>query len=105
MFATPGIEDPDSPDALAAGAFLMVRSRVFRALGGFEQIKGAMLDDVALARLLKRHRYRVGFHMAPEFLSVRLYKGNRHAFWGMTLHGAVERRGRTIRVRGMRNSP
>ena len=35
MFATPGIEDPDSPDALAAGAFLMVNARVFHALGGF----------------------------------------------------------------------
>jgi glycosyltransferase involved in cell wall biosynthesis len=84
LFATPGIEDPKSPDALAAGAFLMVESRVFHAVGGFESIKNEMLDDVALAKLLKRNRYRVGFHVAPEFLSVRLYKGNRHAFWGMT---------------------
>ena len=84
MFATPGIEDPGSPDALAAGAFLMVRSRVFHDLGGFEPIKHEMLDDVALARLFKRNGFRVGFRLAPEFLSVRLYKGNRHAFWGMT---------------------
>jgi glycosyltransferase involved in cell wall biosynthesis len=84
MFATPGIDDPDSPDALAAGAFLMVNSRVFHALGGFESIKHEMLDDVALAKLFKRNGRRVGFRLAPEFLSVRLYKGNHHAFWGMT---------------------
>jgi chlorobactene glucosyltransferase len=84
LYATPGIEDPDSPDALAAGAFLMVRTRVFRDLGGFEAIKHQMLDDLELAKLIKRHGYRVGFHAAPEFLSVRLYKDNRHAFWGMT---------------------
>ena len=84
MFATPGIEDPDSPDALAAGAFLMIRASAFAAIGGFEPIKHEMLDDVALAKLLKRNRYRVGLHMAPQLLAVRLYKGNSHAFWGMT---------------------
>jgi glycosyltransferase involved in cell wall biosynthesis len=84
MFATPGIEDAASPDALAAGAFLMVRARVFHALGGFEPIKHEMLDDVALAKLIKRSGYRVGFRAAPELLSVRLYKDNSHAFWGMT---------------------
>jgi glycosyltransferase involved in cell wall biosynthesis len=84
LLATPGIEDPESSEALAAGAFLLVRSRVFRALGGFETIKHEMLDDVALAKLIKKNGYRVGFRIAPELLSVRLYKDNRHAFWGMT---------------------
>jgi hypothetical protein len=84
MFATPRIEDPDSSDALAAGAFLMVRSRVFHSLGGFGPIKHEMLDDVAMAKLIKRNGYRVGFRAAPDLLSVRLYKSNRHAFWGMT---------------------
>jgi GT2 family glycosyltransferase len=84
MLATPGIEDPRSPEALAAGAFLMIRARVFHAIGGFEPIKHAMLDDVALARLVKRNGHRIGFHLAPQLLQVRLYKGNRHAFWGMT---------------------
>jgi len=84
MFATPGIEDPAKAEALAAGAFLMVRRRVLVALGGFEPIKHEMLDDVALAKLVKRNGYRVGFHAAPHLLTVRLYKSNRHAFWGMT---------------------
>jgi glycosyltransferase involved in cell wall biosynthesis len=93
LLATPGIEDPRSPDALAAGAFLMIRAPVWRRIGGFEPIKHEMLDDVALARLVKRHGGRVAFYLAPELLRVRLYKGNRHAFWAMTknilegLHG------------------
>ena len=53
-------------------------------VGGFESIKHEMLDDVALAKLFERHRHRVGLRAAPDLLSVRLYKGNRHAFWGMT---------------------
>jgi hypothetical protein len=94
--AMPGINDPRSSEALGAGALLLVRSDVFRAAGGFEPIKHAMTDDVALARLIKaRGSGRVAFHGAPELLHVRLFKGNAHAFWGMTkniligLHGRL----------------
>jgi glycosyltransferase involved in cell wall biosynthesis len=84
ILATPGLEDPQSPEALGAGAFLMVRAPVFRAIGGFEPIRGEMGDDLALARLLKSKGYRVGLRFAPELLQVRIYKGNHHAFWAMT---------------------
>jgi len=94
MLATPGIEDPCSPDALGAGAFLMIRTRVFHAIGGFQSITHEMLDDVALARLVKRSGHRVGFRLAPQLLRVRLYKGNRHAFWGMTKNILEGLRGR-----------
>jgi chlorobactene glucosyltransferase len=81
---TPGLNDPDSPEAMGAGAFLLLRSEALRAVGGFEPIKHAMADDVALARLLKRRHFRTAFHGAPEWLHVRLYKGNHHAYWGAT---------------------
>ncbi len=82
-FATPAIDDPRSADALAAGAFMMVRPRFFRP-SAVSRDRGEMLDDVALAKLIKHNGYRIGFHAAPELLQVRLYKGNSHAFWGMT---------------------
>ncbi|AGA25421.1 glycosyltransferase [Singulisphaera acidiphila] len=84
QYATTGIEVGNSRDAVAAGAFMMVRSEAFRAVGGFESIRGEMFDDVSLARLLKASGYRLGFRAAPQLLQVRLFKGNRHAFWGMT---------------------
>jgi glycosyltransferase involved in cell wall biosynthesis len=84
LLATPGVEDPRSPDAIGVGAFMMVRTDVFRAVGGFEAIKGESLDDVCLARLVKRKGYKLGFHAAPELLEVRLFKDNAHAFWGTT---------------------
>jgi hypothetical protein len=84
MLATPGINDPNSPDALAAGAFLMVRARAFHELGGFAPIKHEMLDDVALMKLFKRNGKRSQVHAAFDLMSVQLYKGNRHALWGMT---------------------
>jgi GT2 family glycosyltransferase len=94
LLAPPGIEDPRSPEALGAGAFLMVRASVFRAIGGFESIRGEMGDDRALARLVKSKGYRVGLWFAPELLHVRLYKGNRHAFWAMTKNVLIAIEGR-----------
>ena len=79
---------------LAAGAFLMVLRGISRDRR-LEAIRGEMVDDVALARLLKSKGYRVGFRFAPEFLHVRIYKSNRHAFWGMTKNVLVAIEGRS----------
>jgi len=84
LLATPGLEDPDSDQAVGTGALMLVKTQVFRDIGGFEAIRGEMFDDVALARLLKRKRYRVGYRFAPECVHVRLFKSNRDAFWGNT---------------------
>ena len=84
LLATPGLEDPDSPNALASGGLMLISARVFRDIGGFHGVKGEMLDDVGLARLLKKQRYRVGFRIAPECLRVRLFKNSHDAFWGTT---------------------
>jgi glycosyltransferase involved in cell wall biosynthesis len=92
--ATPGIEDPKSPDALAAGAFLLIRAPVFRAIGGMASIQGEIADDLGMARRVKASGYRVAVRAAPELLHVRLYKGNRHAFWAMTKNILVGFHGR-----------
>ncbi len=95
LLATPGLEDPESPNALASGALMLLSARTFRDVGGFEDIKGEMLDDVGFARLLKKHRYRVGFRIAPECLRVRLFKNSRDAFWGTTKNILTAVEGRT----------
>ena len=94
LLVTPGLEDPNSRDALGAGAFLLIRAPVFRSIGGFEPIRGEMADDLELARLVKSKGFRVGFRFAPEFLHVRLYKGDRHAFWAMTKNILIAIQGR-----------
>ncbi|MBW2412419.1 MAG: glycosyltransferase [Deltaproteobacteria bacterium] len=84
LLATPGLEDPDSPDAVASGALMLIKARVFQEIDGFREVKGEMFDDVGLARLLKARRYRVGYRLAPECVQVQLFKNNRDAFWGNT---------------------
>jgi len=89
---TSGLDDPTSPDAVASGAFMMMKTTVFREVGGFECVKGEMFDDVGLARFMKAHHYHVGYWLAPECSRVRLFKTARDAFWGTTKNilGAVD---------------
>ena len=49
---------------------------------------------MAVAQLVKRNGHRVAFHLTPELLQVRLYKGNRHTFWAMTKNILGTLRGR-----------
>jgi glycosyltransferase involved in cell wall biosynthesis len=79
-----GANDPKSPDAWAAGAFMLIKADVLRDIGGIASIKSAILDDTELARVVKRNGRRVGYHLAPDLMHVRMFKGSRHAFWGPT---------------------
>jgi hypothetical protein len=84
LLAIQGLENPDSKNAVASGALMLINAAVFRDIGGFQAVKGEMLDDVGLARQLKKQDYRVGYRLAPECLRVRLFKTNLDAFWGTT---------------------
>jgi chlorobactene glucosyltransferase len=84
LLATPGLEDPNSAHAVASGALMFIKTQVFRDIGGFQDVKSEIFDDVGLARLLKNKHYRIGYRLAPECVHVRLFKNNRDAFWGNT---------------------
>ncbi len=84
ILAEPGPEDPGNPKALATGALMLVRKRTFKEVRGFHEVKGEMLDDVGLARVLKSRGFRVGYRLAPKCARARLFKTNHEAFWGTT---------------------
>ena len=62
-----------SPMAAAAGGCVLVRAQALLDAGGFAAIRGALIDDVALARLLKGRRRRLWLGLDPEIESVRRY--------------------------------
>ena len=73
-FLSGPIHEPDSDDALAIGAFIMVDAEVYRvARRSRGRAQAQMLDDVMLARYFKAHGQRVAFRVAPQCLSVRMY--------------------------------
>jgi hopene-associated glycosyltransferase HpnB len=48
------VNDPLSPTAAAAGGTILVRRRAMARIGGIAAVRGALIDDVALARAVKR---------------------------------------------------
>jgi hopene-associated glycosyltransferase HpnB len=49
------VNRPDRRTAAAAGGCMLVQREALRAAGGVEAIRGELIDDCALARLLKTH--------------------------------------------------
>jgi hopene-associated glycosyltransferase HpnB len=58
--------------AAAAGGCMLVRRDALLVTGGLTRIRGALIDDVALARLLKGHG-RVWLGLAAQIRSIREY--------------------------------
>ncbi len=63
---------------------MLIKADVLREIGGVGSVRSAIVDDTELARVVKRSGHRVGYHLAPDLMHVRLFKSNSHAFWGPT---------------------
>jgi chlorobactene glucosyltransferase len=99
-FLTPGVNQQHSSDGAAAGAFMLAKRSMLNEIGGLASVKQEMLDDVCLARKVKREGFRGELRFAPELLSVQMFKSNKHAFWGTTKNilAAVDRLWKAVPV-------
>ena len=61
--------------AVANGQFLVVRRRAYDRAGGHAAVRDAVLDDVALARTLRRHGARGGLADGTDLAACRMYNG------------------------------
>jgi len=61
--------------AAAAGGCILVDAAMLVASGGVAAVRGAVIDDVSLARLLKDHGARLWLGFADDVESVRPYPG------------------------------
>ena len=68
------VNDPATRVAAANGQFLLVRRDVYDAIGGHAAVKGAVLEDVELAALVKRRKLGLRFRYAPEAVAARMYR-------------------------------
>jgi len=67
------VNDPKSQTAGAAGGCMLVKRSALADAGGLEKIKGALIDDVALGTLLKRHGSRTWLGLTTDIRSARPY--------------------------------
>jgi chlorobactene glucosyltransferase len=82
MFPFEEVSNPASPRAAANGQYLLVRRSVYNTIGGFEAVRGEILDDVALAQLVKRRGGRLVFLPGAEWVRTRMYTSFRDMWQG-----------------------
>jgi glycosyltransferase involved in cell wall biosynthesis len=83
------VSDPASPIAAANGQFILVRRETYDAVGGHAAVAGDILEDVALARAVKRSGRKIRFRYAPDAVRTRMYRNYRQLRDGWTKNLAL----------------
>jgi glycosyltransferase involved in cell wall biosynthesis len=68
------VNDPQKADAAANGQFLLIRREAYNRVGGHAAIAGEVLEDVALAKLVKEAGERLWFGPGTGIVRVRMYR-------------------------------
>jgi hypothetical protein len=68
------VNDPASPIAAANGQYLLILREAYDAVGGHRTIAGDLLEDVAMARLIKSSGRRIFFRYGGDAVRTRMYR-------------------------------
>ena len=74
LFSFDDVNNPNSQAAAANGQFLMIRRAVYDAIGGHASVAGEVLEDVALAKLVKSAGNPIWFASGTGIVRVRMYR-------------------------------
>lgn len=69
--------------SFAIGQFIICRNDSLHAIGDYERFKGSAVDDISMAREMKRAGYKTIFLDAQGYVSCRMYSGFAGAFRGI----------------------
>jgi len=73
LYSYSAVNDPESPAAAANGQYLLIRRNVYERIGGHAAVHEEVLEDVALARMVKAAGFRLHFGPGEEICRVRMY--------------------------------
>ena len=82
------VSDPNSPAAAANGQYLLIRRDTYDTVGGHAAVAWAILDDVELAKLVKRAGYGLQFRTS-DVVSTRMYRSFGQMWEGWTKNLAL----------------
>jgi glycosyltransferase involved in cell wall biosynthesis len=68
------VSDPNSPAAAANGQYILITREAYDAVGGHAAIAGTLLEDVALARAVKRSGRKIFFRYGGDAVRTRMYR-------------------------------
>ena len=74
-FSFAGVNDPNQPEqAFAAGPFMLFHRSVYESIGGHQAVAENLVEDVALAQLIKQQDHRLYYAQGLELMEVRMYQ-------------------------------
>ncbi|HBP10751.1 MAG TPA: glycosyl transferase [Nitrospina sp.] len=76
------VNDPDHKSAMGFGAFLMFKRSAYEIIGGHEGGKADVLEDVLIAKRLKKAGLKLLVADAKRLFSIRMYHGLREIWIG-----------------------
>ena len=90
-FSFERVNDPQFADAAANGQFILIRRSVYEKSGGHEAVRAKVLEDVALARLVKAAGYHIFFGPGQGIARTRMYRrfGEMWAGWTKNLYELI----------------
>jgi chlorobactene glucosyltransferase len=83
-FPAERVNDPDEPDAIANGQFILVRRDAYTAVGGHQAVYNQIAEDKALADVFKRKGYRLFVADGRDLASTRMYTSLAEIWEGWT---------------------
>jgi glycosyltransferase involved in cell wall biosynthesis len=89
VYPSKEVNDPARRLAAANGQFILVECDAYFSVGGHRAIGRDILEDVALARNIKRGPRIIRFRYAPEALSTRMYRTTSDMIEGWTKNLAL----------------
>jgi hopene-associated glycosyltransferase HpnB len=98
LYPFAAVNDPGTATAAAAGGCLLLRHDVLRSAGGLERIRARLIDDVALATLIKTRpggTRRIWLGLTAKSRSLRRYRSI-GPIWRMVARTADEQLGHSV---------
>ncbi len=83
-FSPRQVNDPKRRIAVANGQFILIKRSVYKALGGHERIKDRIVEDKALAELVKWNGYRLVLADGRQVAQTRMYRSFPQMWEGWT---------------------
>jgi len=83
-FPAERVNNPDKPDAIANGQFILIRQEAYEVVGGHRAVYNQIAEDKALADVVKRHGYRLFVADGRALAITRMYTSLAEIWEGWT---------------------